>query len=240
MLCTIYYTYQYHNAYSGQIRGNCSTITCKLSKGVLTRTYFCIPHNSSIVAIPTGVSIIVHHHVFTLHAHVGCIMVIVSFSAVLGTVNHAFKLDSKASHSKFKQSKWMVQWQTQRVYWKPQRGQYTLPVCLAKLREIPPLARLMCRPWAKLDSETRTVYPVYAVTAQRSYLHFQMRIASLRLNDSPQRASGICFRYLRRDAAQRTRDKTEVCTCRGPSRPAQDWAIIVWGLTILKFSGIHV
>lgn len=65
------------------------------------------------------------------------------------------------------------------------------------LRETPPLARLMCRPWAKLDSETRTVYPVYAVTAQRSYLHFQMTIASLRLNDSPSRASGICFRYLR-------------------------------------------
>ena len=93
---------------SGQIRGRCLSITCKLSKIVLTRTYFCIPHNSSIVAIPTGVSIIVHHHVFTLHAHVGCIMVIVSFSAVLGTVNHAFKLDSKASHSKFKQSKWLV------------------------------------------------------------------------------------------------------------------------------------
>ena len=34
------------------------------------------------------------------------------------------------------------------------------------LRGIPPLARLMCRPWAKLDSETRTVLRKYILYTQ--------------------------------------------------------------------------
>ena len=80
------------------------------------------------------------------------------------------------------------------------------------LRETPPLARLMCRPWAKQDSETRTVLRKYILYTQLlrndPTFSFRLTIASL----STERFAIACFRYLRRtapqkDAAQRTRDK---------------------------------